>query len=944
MFLIYTLFITYLLMRKGRRPGPFPKKGKLVPKKSTPRDVPRKAPKLAPRKQYVIKEEPVFEAEIEVTVGQISKVRFTVPSYEYMKNIGAPEITSSVIPNIDAEKSEIAGTIYDPRMGPSSYWKKKCAQCGQDNKCMGHMGYMLLQTPMINPAGGIILKRLLNIICGKCGEFHIIERIFHTMDLSKYSVGQRLNILEQNIPSGGKSKYQCHIVQCGEVHVPVTFVKETNKLQRGNKELAMRDILDLIESVNSTQQGRHMLNTLGIPDINVFLISIIGIIPPIMRETVRKGAVDVYKDPLRDVYKKIIAINNKIVEERSIAGKDDLIDKLHMNILYLFEGAKTGAYKFPWIQEKRDYKSILGSKEGHIRHLQMGNRVDHTLRSVLTIDPGLDLGKIKVSSTLMDYMYKEEYITTDTLPFYKELLDKKQLIHYTPGSGQYKDKKYEIAKQQFDIELFPGAKVTRRLKDGDLFMFGRNPSIHTPSVMSHQMISDPDVKTIAIHTATTSPYNADCDGDEGHAKIIQTYLAIAEAKYVTNVIYNTISSETSDVNMGLVIDNLNSIFTMTAPFDMGYSETRPDIYDTISKDLTNIDDNTTYDSRLEKYNISTSSARGLLSKVLPFAFQYSSKSPDGMPINITDGILVRGALSKKTVGVTRSSRNIGRYLSHFWGNPRHAEFLTVTPRLVNYWLSEQRGATVGISDAHLNDPVVLIPKKHTLDQIRQTIRILDQPASSKIEETRIENEIVSIIGQQIEGLGRKLTRQALSGPTNNFQAMYLSGAKGDLFHITQMTALLGQQYLSGQRLPKTLNNGKRGSIYAHRNSSALEDRGFITHSLGEGISPKEMESHSRSVRENLYNMTTTTAPTGDLHHRFAKAMEDVVTQYDGTVRDTNGVIIDFLVAGVGIDPRRPLLVTHNNITASWFTDSSVLIDILNSEIEFERESIKVPVY
>ncbi len=172
--------------------------------------------------------------------------------------------------------------------------------------------------------------------------------------------------------------------------------------------------------------------------------------------------------------------------------------------------------------------------------------------------------------------------------------------------------------------------------------------------------------------------------------------------------------------------------------------------------------------------------------------------------------------------------------------------------------------------------------------------------------------------------------------------MHLSGAKGDLFHITHMTAMLGQPYISGQRIPKILNNGTRSSIYSQHNSNDLEDNGFVINSLGEGISPKHMDYYSRPVRQNIYNMSTTTAPTGDLHHRFSKAVEDITVQYDGTLRDASGVIIDFLAAGVGLDPRRHVPVKHDNMTASWFTDVSYLVDILNSEIEYGMDSISVP--
>lgn len=933
-----------------RRTGyPAVSKSKLTKKQVKPQSKSSKTSKK-PYKQRLEKKttELEFLEDVNITQGQIKKVKIIPFTIEYADLIFSPKIILAKIPPRPANYEELMGTVYDPRMGPSSYWSDKCPACSKSSdECSGHMGHIRLQIPIINTAAGKALQRFLNLICFNCHQFFMPEETIRSNNLTNLNFISKLAILDEKLP---KYKNLRDCPKCGYMNYLVNYDKDKNKIKANDGYLSTEEIIAQFNAIESDNAGRLMLKSLGTSDLtNTFFITVIGVIPPIMRESEPKGVIATYRDSFRDLYRTIISINIKISEENKTENRLKLINGLHNAIMRLFEGQKS-KFKTAWNSNKQSYKDILTGKKGHIRHFQMGSRVDHTLRSVLTINPFLELPYITISNVILDKMYKEEYITHDTLPSFNKLLENDELIHYIPSSGEFKGQKRLISTIKETLVLIPGAKVTRKIKNGDDIIFGRNPSIHTPSIMSHKILIDYDSKCIGIHTASTTPYNADCDGDEGHGKIPQNYLAVAEAKYVTNAIFNMRSSETGGINMGLVIDNLTGIFIMTSPDECDYHTVRDDIYEHIRQNfITNELDQITYEQRLKKYNMSKKSTRGMLSMIFPFAFSYQIKQEDNIVV-IRDGILLRGKMNKKVFGVSRNHNNIGQYITHFWGEPRYAQCITDITRLINYWLSEQRGFTVGLADVNINtgnnimDNSINIAKHQTINETAETVKILEKEKQNAefIEKVRIENEIVSVIEKKIEGFGRKLTRKLLSGSNNNFQPMHMSNAKGDLFHITQMIAMLGQPYVSGQRINPTLNNNTRSSIYAQKNSNSIEDYGFADRSYTEGMTPKQMDYYSRPVRQNIYNMSTTTAPTGDLHHRFAKSVEDITVQYDGTLRDAVGTIIDFLPAGVGIDPRRQLLVTHENITAPWFTDVSYLIDILNSEIEFGMESIVVP--
>jgi len=85
-----------------------------------------------------------------------------------------------------------------------------------------------------------------------------------------------------------------------------------------------------------------------------------------------------------------------------------------------------------------------------------------------------------------------------------------------------------------------GWKVDRQLKDGDIILFNRQPSLHRMSIMAHEVKVLPH-KTFRLNPAVCPPYNADFDGDEMNMHVPQTEDARAEAKILMHVRENIIS-------------------------------------------------------------------------------------------------------------------------------------------------------------------------------------------------------------------------------------------------------------------------------------------------------------------------------------------------------------------------------------------------------------------
>jgi DNA-directed RNA polymerase II subunit RPB1 len=179
-------------------------------------------------------------------------------------------------------------------------------------------------------------------------------------------------------------------------------------------------------------------------------------------------------------------------------------------------------------------------------------------------------------------------------------------------------------------------------------------------------------------------------------------------------------------------------------------------------------------------------------------------------------------------------------------------------------------------------------------------------------------------------IGLRIAKESLD-PDNNFLSTVISGSKGDFFNIAQITGLLGQQNLKGQRVPLYLNNGKRS--LPHYPFGKLspemehESRGFIASSFIKGLNPREFYFHAMSGREGISDTAMGTATSGYMQRRIIKLTEDIKIQNDGTVRDITGHIYQMAYGDDGLDPTNTVKVNGNQEAC----DIGRLINKLNME-------------
>ncbi len=85
------------------------------------------------------------------------------------------------------------------------------------------------------------------------------------------------------------------------------------------------------------------------------------------------------------------------------------------------------------------------------------------------------------------------------------------------------------------------------------------------------------------------------------------------------------------------------------------------------------------------------------------------------------------------------------------------------------------------------------------------------------------------------------------------------------------------------------------------NDLSPKSRGFIYSSYMEGLKPHEFFFNAITGRDGLMDTALRTPKSGYLYRRLSNAMQDLKVEYDGTVRDCSGQIIQFEYGEDGID-------------------------------------------
>ena len=129
---------------------------------------------------------------------------------------------------------------------------------------------------------------------------------------------------------------------------------------------------------------------------------------------------------------------------------------------------------------------------------------------------------------------------------------------------------------------------------------------------------------------------------------------------------------------------------------------------------------------------------------------------------------------------------------------------------------------------------------------------------------------------------------------------WLSNVPGSVINVCQMVACVGQQIIAGHRVPDGFQD--RSLPHFPKKSKEPPSKGFVRNSFYTGLVATEFLFHAISGREGLVDTAVKTAETGYMQRRLMKALEDLTTQYDLTVRNSAAGVVQFRYGDDGLDP------------------------------------------
>jgi DNA-directed RNA polymerase subunit A' len=234
------------------------------------------------------------------------------------------------------------------------------------------------------------------------------------------------------------------------------------------------------------------------------------------------------------------------------------------------------------------------------------------------------------------------------------------------------------------------------------------------------------------------------------------------------------------------------------------------------------------------------------------------------------------------------------------------QFLDSVTRLILYVLAKE-GITMDINDVELDQDA-----KDRINEVleggeEKVDRLIDAYLNSELEplpgqslEETLEKKIMQVLATARDKAGK--IAEEYMGLERFAVIMAKTGAKGNMLDLTQMAACLGQMSVRGERLHRGYIN--RSLSHFKENDLSAYARGFVHSSYKKGLSPTEFFFHAMGGREGLVDTAVRTAQSGYMQRRLMNAMQDLKVEHDRTVRDNDGLIIQFKYGEDGVDPTR----------------------------------------
>jgi DNA-directed RNA polymerase II subunit RPB1 len=889
------------------------------------------------------------EEEEEDVISEIDHVEFTMFSAEDMVNSSVLHVSSGL--TVEGHKI-VPGGLLDRKLGTLEK-NVSCETCENGIiKDTGHFGHHNFPVAIYNINFIPAVVNILKCICFNCSRLLIdknskaYKRILKkTHNKTRFEALKDhikphrkcwfpLPIPKKVIDDEGKEIIETH-VGCGMVQPNITSTKTTiqicekieeidaegNVIQKEKKyELSATDVYRKLRMIQ--EEDYYILACH--PQKNAPTSLIFGNTFPIEPVTGRPSNLsdplmrteDVFTTKLGDIVsasldlrKKIEDKNDKCEEITEEDIKEEVSDLTYAVSVYLDgEIAKTTVTANNRANKATKGKSqLLSKKKGIIRSNIQGKRVNHNARFVVVPGADIPIHHIGIPKKACLTLCWPERVTDQNIERLKAIV---QLGHkhidganYVKPKGSFKtvffknsDDPLYAAKQAAE-RLKVGDVVHRHLRNGDIVLTNRQPSLHQGSIMAH-FVFLVDGVCIKLPESDCTSYNADFDGDEINIFLPQSEEPLAEARMLLGVSKNVITGASSQPNISFIQNHLLA-FHVISKKDVFYKR------EEVCQFMMQTVDHCNIPPPCILKPVELWSGKQVVSLILPNmtwekilkAHQRIEGVPDEMTpyetkVLIKDGQLICGMLNKSCVG--SASQSLVHSIALHFGEDAAVEFINRGRKLGNHFL-KKHCVSVGLNDMNIKEGT-----KERLQSLANKCNYELDKVACRDDLDHDEKERVSmcIINKMVNEATYNLEDEI--SKDNAFKIMLEAGSKGSTVNYILMMRILGQQNIEGNRIQKSFH-GRTLPHFSHEDTTA-ESRGFVFDNFCVGIDPRSMFFHSQSNRINLIASSLSVRDIGYFQRRIIKSMEDLSVRYDASVTNSSGDIIQFVFGEDGIDP------------------------------------------
>ncbi|NVM54044.1 MAG: DNA-directed RNA polymerase subunit A' [Candidatus Helarchaeota archaeon] len=887
---------------------------------------------------------------------EIDRIKFGILSPDEIRKISVTRIITA--DTYDEDGLPIDSGLMDGRLGTIEPGQR-CKTCGNRvGECPGHFGHIELARPVIHVGFAPKIQKILRAICRKCSKLIISDEKLEELHESEGSGISRVadkDIVSDTLKKAAKLT-ECPY--CDEKQVKIKLEKPTTfyeKTDAGTNRLNPTEIRDRFERMTEEDCLRLGINP-AVARPEWMILTVLPIPPVCVRPSITLDSGVRSEDDMTHKLVDIIRINQRLRENIEAGAPqlivEDLWELLQYHVTTYFNNEVSG---IPPARHRsgralRTLAQRLKGKEGRFRSNLSGKRVDFSARTVISPDPNLSINEVGVPYDIAKILTIPERITEWNIDEMRTLIINGPETH--PGAnyvirldGRRIDLRFVKNREAVADTLESGFIIERHLKDRDIVLFNRQPSLHRLSIMAHEVVVMP-YKTFRLSLCVCPPYNADFDGDEMNLHVPQCEEAQAEARILMRVQEQILTPRYGGPIIGGIQDYISAAFILTRKSSL---YTRDEVGNLLMA-AGYLDD----DSQ-ERYEIPTPAlqypkelwtGKQIISVLLPKGVNLSLKAkicqrcdeckkeecPFDAYVLIRNGRLLTGIIDKKAIGAGQPESVLHRIVKDY-STKKGRQFLDSVARMLIEVITNV-GFTIGLDDVEIQeeaDARIEYILNNAGEMVNKLIEVYKRgelqrlPGRTLLE--TLEMKIMGVLSEARDEAGR-IAGEYL-GIDKHIVIMTKTGARGNPLNLAQMAACVGQQSVRGERIirgyrQRTLPHFQKGDLSAPA-------RGFVNSSYYKGLIPIEFFFHAMGGREGLVDTAVRTSTSGYMQRRLINALQDIKVEYDSTVRNAVGNIIQFKYGEDRIDPAKSDHGKAVNI--------DVIIEKVISEIEYKGPSI-----